>query len=169
MLSFVWSSFFSIENFFYTKSWFIFITSICRNCDSSTILCKWSRIKYLLYWFESIFDGVKNWNVHFFCQQVHLNCNWNLECSINIFASGAFLWLPSNVALFTSFFFQDKTILMVFWAQFFMPHSFVYRWILFCIPIQKGLLIGPLLRFFWDFLKRFPFGTHSQSKWYNGK
>lgn len=64
---------FSIENFSHTKSWFIFITSICRNCDSSTILCKWSRIKYLLYWFESIFDGVKNWNVHFFVSKCTLS------------------------------------------------------------------------------------------------
>lgn len=64
---------FSIENFFHTKSWFIFITSICRNCDSSTILCRWSRIKYLLYWFESIFDGVNNWNVHFFFSKCTLS------------------------------------------------------------------------------------------------
>lgn len=71
---------------FHRKSRFIFITVICRNCDSSTILWNFSQIKHFFIDVKLFFYTYRHTkigsgsNVLLPPKQVHLiNCNWNLD------------------------------------------------------------------------------------------
>lgn len=126
-------------SFLHRKSRFIFITVICWNCDSSTILWNFSRIKQfflsMLSWFLHTATNIHTQGQAvkrtISIQQVHLiNCNWNLS---NV-ASSPFFYghrEEKSHSFFHIIFLLRYDILMVFQAVrcflFYPVAWFAYR------------------------------------------